>query len=1067
MYKTMINIKILPKQSWIAIIIMLISLNVRAQETWQLTGKVVSQLDKEPVPGATVILKGTTKGTVTNDEGEFRISLPYGTHTLVFSYIGFSTFQKEVIIPYEGTFQVILEPEDFTLGEVEIVSTGYEQLPKERATGSFVLMDEKILNRRFSTNLIERLEDITPGLLFNRGPGEGLRIRGRNTLFANTSPLIIIDNFPYDGPLENINPNDVDNITVLMDAASASIWGAQAGNGVIVITTKSGGSGTVPELTFTSNLNMVEKPDLYYEPVVGVGTFLDLEEDQFRRGLYTFRENNLNRPPLSPWIETLIAHRDGLISDSEKLALRNRFSEADFRQDLNRHYYQPALQGQHFLGIRGGDRKANYNFSVGYDKNRANVVGNSDRRITLSAKGGWKLLKNERLTLNAGFHFTENRENIGTEVPDGFLYESLKDEFGNPNPIIRQFSRRFVENNVFGDLLDWRYIPLLEKGILDFENRQEEVRVNLTGGYQITDWLSADVLYQQWRNNRNNEQLYPQSTFYARELVNRFAQIDQNGGVVTPIPSGSIFDRMNFKSDSYNFRGQVKINKKVGEKGELSGLMGAEWREFNSIQHSARHYGYRENFGISAVVPYNTRFPNAINGTLSMIPAPSANHPGVTDRFVSQFANFAYSYNKKYTLSASARRDASNLFGVKTNQRVIPLWSTGLAWVLSEEQFYNLSRLPYLKIRSTYGYSGNVNRAVTAFITATTLPGTLNGLTGLPYAQISNPPNPDLRWEKIGTWNIGMDFSSRNNKFSGSIEYYSRKGTDLFGDLPLSRTSGVRQIRGNFAETTTNGLDFQFNAQTLSRDRFHWDTRFFLSAVNERVTAYEIEPSVATIMGYFGTVPMVGKPLFGVYSYDWAGLDPNTGDPRGLLDGEPSTNYRDILLASTLETVNYHGPSRPSVFGSLLNTVKFGSLSLSFNISYRFGYYYKRSSVGYNGVFNGDIPHLDFESRWQQPGDEARTNIPSMPANTNGQRDTFYAHSEVLVERGDNIRLQDIRLSYNIRRGTGKSLFKNAEIYLYANNLGILWKASGDPLDPDFRTMRPLTSIATGIRLDF
>jgi TonB-linked SusC/RagA family outer membrane protein len=1055
------------QKAFCTLVALLLTFGANAQQSAQITGRILSNFDQEPLPGASIIVKGSTYGTVSNEDGKFSLSLNEGRSTLIISFIGFLKVEKEVVVPYNGELEIYLDPDDFTLGEVEIVSTGYEQLPKERATGSFVLMDEALLNRRFSTNILDRLEDITPGLLFNRGPGEGLRIRGRNTLFANTAPLVIVDNFPYDGPLENINPNDVENITVLMDAASASIWGAQAGNGVIVITTKSGASGKVPEVRFNSNINVIERPDLYYDPVVGVETFLDLEEYLFGRGLYTFRENNLFRPPLSPWVETLIAHRDGLISDTEKTALRSNFGASDFRQDLYRHFYQPAIQSQHFLGVSGGDRKANYNFSLGYDKNRADVVGNNDRRITLSAKGGWKLLKNEKLTFNFGFHFTENRNNRSTEVPNGFLYESLEDEFGNPLPVIRQYSRRFVENNQFGDLLDWRYFPLKELGILDFEDRQEEVRVNLAAGYQLTDWLSADVLYQQWRNNRNNHQLHPERSFFARELVNRFAQLDQNGNLVTPVPPGSIFDRTNFSADSYNFRGQLRINKDFGDKGDLSGIVGVEWREFTSIQHNARHYGFRERFGTSAVVAFNTLFPNSVNGMLGMIPAPGASHPGVTDRFESQFANFAYSYNKRYILSASARRDASNLFGVATNQRVVPLWSTGFAWILSEENFFSSSWLPYLKLRTTYGYSGNVNRSVTAFLTATSLPGALNGLTGLRYAQIANPPNPDLRWETIGTWNLGLDFSTKNNRFSGSLEYYIRNGSDLFGDLPLSRTSGVTQIRGNFAETKTNGLDLQLNVQTVTGDKFHWDTRFFLSAVNERVTAYEIEPSVSMLMGTFGTVPRVGKPLFGVYSYDWAGLDPDTGDPMGLLNGEPSTDYREILFQTTLETVNFHGPSRPSVFGSLLNSFSLGKLSMSFNISYRLGYFYKRRSVEYNSVFNGNIPHIDFESRWQQPGDELITNIPSMPQNTNSLRDNFYFHSEALVERGDNIRLQDIRLSYNTGKSIGRTLFKNAEVYLYANNLGILWKASDDPLDPDFRTMRPLASIATGIRLDF
>lgn len=262
-------------------------------------------------------------------------------------------------------------------------------------------------------------------------------------------------------------------------------------------------------------------------------------------------------------------------------------------------------------------------------------------------------------------------------------------------------------------------------------------------------------------------------------------------------------------------------------------------------------------------------------------------------------------------------------------------------------------------------------------------------------------------------------------------------------------------------------MDIQLNSRNIIGSSFNWDTRFFLSSVNEKVTEYDQEADVINFMAYFGTVPVEGRPLFGVYSYPWAGLDPNTGDPRGLLDGEPSSDYLSILLGATPETITYHGPSRPTVFGSVMNNFTYKGLSLSFNISYRLGYFYKRSSVDYSDVFAGNIPHLDFESRWMQPGDELITEIPSLPENANSLRDLFFVHSESLVERADNIRLQDIRIGYSFNTAGWARSFSRLEWFLYANNLGILWKSSDDPLDPDFRTMRPLRSLATGLRIEF
>ena len=1037
-------------------------------QTYSITGTVRLATTQEPIPGVTITLKGSLTGTVTDSDGDFTLSLSEGKKLLVFSFIGYKTLEKEIAVPQDSKLEIFLEEDQLQLSEVEIVSTGYQEIPKERAAGSFVQVDQELIDRRFSTNLLDRLEDVTPSLLVNReGPGEGIRIRGRNTIFADAEPLIILDNFPYDGPLENINPNDVASITVLRDAAAASIWGARAGNGVIVITTKSGKKGQKTKVSLSTNVSFTESPDLFYNPLASVESYLSLEEQLFAGGFYAVRENNANRPPLSPWVETMIAHRDGKISDEERNRLRNQFANTDFRDELNRHYYRPQILSQHYLGLQGGDQNGRYSFSAGYDANQANVIGNRDQRITLSAKGDWSLLKKDRLKISAGLYYTSDEDLINTEVPEGFIYERLQDNLGNPQSIIRKYSRRFADGNTLGGALDWKYIPLLEKGKMNFLNSQEEIRLNLATGYQILDWLSAEVLYQRWKNNAIGSSLYPETSFYTRDLVNTFVQEETDGSLTYPIPLGSIFDRSNTNSDSYNLRTQFRVQKPIGTKGELSGLVGAEVRNWSSVTHSARYYGYEEEFGRSVAVPYTIRFPSQVNNSLGLIPAGGVIHPGSVDRFLSQYTNAAYTLDRKYTLSGSARKDASNLFGVNANQRGVPLWSLGASWALSEEKFYKVAWLPYLNFRTTYGYSGNINRSVTALLTATSVSGAFNALTGQPYAQISNPPNPDLRWEKIGTFNMALDFTTQGDRLSGSIEWYEKKGSDLFGDFPVSATTGVKQLRGNFAETRTRGFDFQLNTKNIVGKLFNWDTRFFLSTVKEEVIRYDREFSFSSLMGYFAVLPVEGRPLFGVYSYPWAGLDPDTGDPRGFLDGEPSTNYRQIITGATAESVIYHGPSRPTAFGSLMNNFSYKGFSLSFNISYRLGYYYKTNSVEYARVFAGEIPHADFERRWMEAGDEITTDVPSLPANSNTLRDNFYTNSQIRVKRADNIRFQDIRLAYNFNTVALRLPLSRLEWFFYANNLGILWKATDDPMDPDFRTMRPLRSLATGLRVEF
>lgn len=255
------------------------------------------------------------------------------------------------------------------------------------------------------------------------------------------------------------------------------------------------------------------------------------------------------------------------------------------------------------------------------------------------------------------------------------------------------------------------------------------------------------------------------------------------------------------------------------------------------------------------------------------------------------------------------------------------------------------------------------------------------------------------------------------------------------------------------------------------RNRFTWSTQLLFSHLKEEVLDFEREPTVTNLLGTAfspAPQPMVGKPLYGIYTYEWAGLSPDTGNPMGMLDGEASEDYLGISRAATIQNLQYHGSARPTSFGALRNDFAYKGFSLSVNISYRFGYYYKRRSIDYYTLLRGEIGHGDYDYRWQKPGDEEITDIPSLPATADFRRNSFYSNSAALVERGDHIRLNDIRFSYSFSKGQQTWLpFRSAQLYTYAHNLGILWKASDDSLDPDFQTAKPLRSIAFGVKLDF
>jgi hypothetical protein len=502
----------------------------------------------------------------------------------------------------------------------------------------------------------------------------------------------------------------------------------------------------------------------------------------------------------------------------------------------------------------------------------------------------------------------------------------------------------------------------------------------------------------------------------------------------------------------------------------LNALGGFEVKTLKRDGMRTAYFGYNEKTGVSIPVDFvgvYSQYPNA--ATRSRISYPN-NITGIRDNFVSWFTNGSYSYDGRYTLSFSARKDASNLFGVNANQKAVPLWSSGLAWTITEEKWSMPNWVEFLRVRATYGVNGNVNKSVAA-LTTSRMVGT-SRYTSYPVANLSSPPNPNLKWETIKILNIGLDFDLWQGRLSGSWEYYRKKGEDLIGDMPFAPNTGVTELRGNFANTLTRGMDLQLSGLVIDRG-LRWKMDFFHSYLKEKVEDYQLE---TTVLNYLGQAtgadpsspifPLSGRPIYAVYSLPFVGLDPATGDPLGILDGEPSSNYASIINGAQPEDLTFHGSARPTHFGSFRNTLSYRNWSLSANITYRLGYYYRRNSVRYMPILAGEQGHGDFSQRWQQPGDEQVTTVPSLPSTRDSFRDNFYSFSSVLVEKGDHIRLQDVRLAYTVP-SLGRSGFGSLELYTYANNLGILWKASEDPRDPDFRTMKPLKSLTLGLRFQF
>ncbi len=1052
----------------ISLVVALLSGTADAQNAVTVTGGVYAAQDKLPLPGANIRVKGSNLGTVTDEDGRFELQLSSVDTLLEVSYIGFGKIDYRIQFPPTDELYILLSPLEVGLGEVEVVSTGYQQLPKERTTGSFAFLDEELVDRRVSTNTLDRLQDITPGLVFNRSASanDPISIRGRGTIFANTMPLIVVDNFPYDGPIENINPNDVESVTVLKDAAAASIWGARAGNGVIVITTKGGKINQPMEVSLNMNFNRTESPDLFYAPQMTSAEMVGVERMLFERGFYNSAERSNNKTVLSPVVETLIALRDGALTGTEADNLLASYRQQDSRRDLQRYFYTSSLAQQYSLSVKGGGTHSSYFVSMGYDQVQTAVEGNHNNRYTLNARNQWKFDRN-RLEVDLGMYVAGSQAIQGTEIPSLYSYDRLADAAGNHLPVNKTYSRRYVESEEVKDLLDWNYYPLDELGALRNRSQASDLRVNIGLSYQILPDLKLGFSHQYWTNNSVGRNLRNQDSFFVRDLINQFSQYDEEGNITHNIPVGDILDYQGGTSSSHNFRAQASYSRDFSPRSDLQVMGGFEIKDLSAMSSMTRYYGYNDELGINMPVDSKNTYRRFHNNSLGSIPFGDG-HSGTIDRFISGFVNASYTLSQKYTFTGSARRDASNLFGVDANQRAVPLWSIGGAWIISEEKFADYTYMPFVRLRATYGYNGNIDRSISAYTTGRFFSDSFGMVPGLPYADIVNPPNPDLGWERIGIFNVGLDVETQDSRLRMSLEFYQKNGTDLIGDSSVPPSLGVPNFRGNFADSKTHGIDLELASANL-QGPLKWNTRLLLSHVREQVSSYGQETSVYDYLeGAIRTVPVEGKPLFAIYSIPFAGLDPASGNPLGYLNGEPSSDYAAIFSTLTAEDLLYHGPSRPTFFGAFTNNFEWKNFSLSVNVTYRMGYYYRRQTVNYGEVLAGRISHSDFSERWQQPGDEQTTEVPSMPETNNNNRNRLVSSGSNLVEKGDHIRLQDVRVSYLLDRSTSSWLpVRQVDLYAFADNVTMLWKATKDPLDPDFRSMRPLRSIAVGMKIRF
>ncbi|PSL31932.1 SusC/RagA family TonB-linked outer membrane protein [Chitinophaga ginsengisoli] len=1028
---------------------------------------IVTMPDGTALEGATINIPGVGKaGTRTNEKGAFFLNNEAADSLVRISFTGFKT--QEIRVKPTAVLRIVLEPVITDLAVVAVRSNGYQKIPAERATGSFVQLNNQLLNRRVGPYILERLEGVASGVLFpnrNIPPYSNeayISIRGRSTILANAQPLIVVDNFPFTGDINLLNPNDVENITILKDAAAASIWGAFSGNGVIVITTKKSKLHQPLKVEANTNITIGAKPDLFYNPAfLGSNEFIDVEKYLFDKGFYDGDlSNNYSYPVISPVVDLLDKKRSGLISAAEVDADIDQLKKNDIRKDYEKYFYRNSVSQQYAVNVSGGGDKSAYMLSVGYDRILNSKVTDASSRFTINNYSTFHLW--DRVELSSGVSFVLNKTTAdGGRIalsPSGgkslyYPYAQLADANGNALPLPKDYRYGFISQLKGDGLLDWTYKPLDELKMIDKVERRYHVRFNPGMKIDIIKGLNAEIRYQFEKQIGKQEDYNGAETYYTRNLYNLFTQVDANGAI-HPVPIGGILNEISSELTTNNYRAQLNFNRTFSRRHHIAAVAGVEQRETVTKETNNRYYGYnKENLSYNNQIDFS-KYYDAYQylGAAGYIPnaGPATRY---NNEFISYFGNAAYTLNERYIVSASMRLDQSNLWGINTNQKGVPLWSAGLGWDISKESFYKSGWLPYLKIRTTYGYNGNLDPGLYGKLAI--IYGSLN-IVGLPNASVANRPNPRLRWEKVGTLNIGADFETRNKIVGGSIEYYRKKGVDLIGEQTIAMQTGATVFKGNFADMRGGGLDVNLTTYNINR-KISWTTDFLFSYNWDEITRYSYFKGInGVVSSGDGTTsalfPFVGRPVYGVYSYKWAGLDPENGDPQGYLAGKVSKDYNAIVSSEDENSIIYNGPARPTIFGALRNTFSYKQITLSVNLAFKLRYYFKRPSIMYNDLFSAwQGGHKDYLSRWQQPGDELHTNVPSLSYPGDPNRDYFYQYSSVLVEKGDHIRLQDLRIAYSLSPSLlNRTGVKDIQLYFYANNIGIIWKANKAGLDPDY-----------------
>lgn len=1064
-------------------VLLLCSLHIFAQDK-TVTGKVTDEKDGNPLAGVSVTVKGTTVGVSTAADGSFTLSVPTSAKTLIFSFVNFESL--EVPLSGRSVFNVKLTSSAKSLEEVVVVA--YGTVKKSEYVGSAAQVSAKDFEKRPLLNVTNALVGAAPGIQTSTpggapGSSPGIRLRGFGSLNANSSPIYVVDGIVFDAGLANINPDDVESMSVLKDASSAALYGSRAGNGVILITTKKGKKNS-NSLNFKISRGFTSRAVPEYDRL-NADRWYPLMWQSYKNNLvYASGTNAVPADIAAQLASGLIARNSSGLqvyngktySDITQLLGYNPYNVAStslidvngklnssaqllYPEDLN--WYNAFLgtgtKEDYSMNYNGGNDKSDFTGSFGYNNEEGFAVKSYFKRFVGRVGVNTNPVKWFKTGLNIAGTYAKSSQAAESGIVNPF---SFARGIGPIYPV-------YIHNKTTGAyVLDANGNKMWDPG----DNGTNGTRPVNAGRHALQEnMLNEDTYRRTYLSGRGYADInfLPYLTFTTKigtDFQEYLGQTYQNKIIGDGAPGGRT-SRTSTKVFSYTFTQLLNFSKKFGVH-NVSALAGHENYDYT--------YNYMYAMRQTQIFDGNTEFTNFTT---------TSNLSSQTDKYriESYFGKINYDFDGKYLIEGSIRRDGNSRF--YKDVRWDNFWSSGLAWRLDKENFIkSLSFVNQLKLRYSIGRVGN-DQGIGYYVYPALYSLDYNNGSAPGIVQSSLASN-DVTWEGSKSSDWGLDFAFFKSRLTGSVEYFSRTTDRLLLDVsqPLSNggtSSGTLSITKNVAEMYNKGIEVSVTGNVIRKKDFNYSITVNATTFKNKIT--KMDP----VLKEYITSPhkwMEGHSRYEYFLRHFYGVDPadgmalysnpvayNASNCRIFDNGKGGKDTVTTLLSNATQL--YTGKtSIPDVYGSIINNFSYKNFDFSFTLIYQIGGY------SYDGEYQGLMHsgsygyalHKDALNAWTTPGQ--KTNVPRMESNNTAN---FSGTSDRWLTKASYLNLNNISMAYNFSKTfLSKINAKNARIYVSGENLFWLTARKGmNPANAFGGTMSsgypPAKVISTGVSIGF